>query len=77
MVACKRNHKSIVRYLLEKGADVNLSAPSDLSTLDYAILPGFYEVALMIYERVKDRELRTVPEYEDLSSLNTYRYVDY
>ena len=49
MVACKRNHKEIVRYLLERGADVNLTSSIDFSTIDYAILPGYYEVALMIY----------------------------
>ena len=67
MVTCKRNHKEIVRYLLGRGADVNMSGPNQLTTIDYAILPGFYEVALMLYERVKDKELRTVPEYEDLA----------
>ena len=49
MVACKRNHKEIVRYLLERGADVNLTSSIDFSTIDYAILPGYYEVSLMLY----------------------------
>ena len=77
MVTCKRNHKEIVRYLLGRGADVNLSGPNQLTTIDYAILPGFYEVALMLYERVKDKELRTVPEYEDLATVHQSRYVNF
>ena len=77
MVACKRNHKEIVRYLLGQGADVNLNGPTNLATIDYAILPGHYEVALMLYERIKDKELKSVPEYEDISETNLYRYVNY
>lgn len=60
MVAARRNHLKVVRYLLERGADVNTVAPVGLSTLEYAILPGFYEISLLIYERVKEKQLRPV-----------------
>ena len=63
MVAARRNHVGVVRYLLQKGADVNIIAPIGLSTLEYAILPGFYEIALLLFERVKDKELRSALEF--------------
>jgi hypothetical protein len=33
MAATKRNHLKIVRYLIAKGADVNLVSPGGISTL--------------------------------------------
>lgn len=59
IIAARRNHLELVRYLLERGADVNVVTPVGISTLEYALLPGFYEIALLIYERLKDKELRS------------------
>lgn len=64
LVAARRNHTHIVKYLLERGADVNVVTPVGLSTLEYALLPGFYEISLLIYQRVKDKELRSAEEYQ-------------
>ena len=55
IVSVQRNHKEIIRYLLERGADVNIVSPSGLSAIEYAILPGYYEVALLLYERIKNK----------------------
>ena len=76
-MAARRNQTKIVRYLLEKGVDVNLETPVGLTTLEYALLPGFYEISLLIYERVKDKELRPISEYDDLAQNYHYRYVNY
>jgi ankyrin repeat protein len=76
-VATKRNHKDVVEYLLRQGADPNVSTPAGLTILEHAILPGYYEVALMLYDQVKQKELRSPQEYQDLAGTYNGRYVDY
>jgi len=39
----------MVRYLLARGANVNVVTPVGISTIEFAILPGFYEIAQLIY----------------------------
>ena len=53
--AIKKNKKEIVEYLVNKGADVNFLATTSISVIEYAILPGYYEIALYLYERIKDK----------------------
>ena len=48
-----------MKYLVTKGADVNFMAKTGLSVIEYAILPGYYELALFLFEKVKDKELRS------------------
>lgn len=49
IAAVKRNHIRVVRYLLEHGADYKFMTPHGLSTLEFALLPGYYEIATLIY----------------------------
>jgi ankyrin repeat protein len=44
-----------VRYLLEHGGDFKFMTPYGLSALEFAILPGYYEIAMLIYERTKEK----------------------
>lgn len=76
VAAVKRNHIRIVRYLLGLGADYKFTTPYGLSTLEFAILPGYYEIALLIYERSNEK-MRSPEEYEELGNQYHYRYVNY
>lgn len=55
MGAAKRDHTQIVRYLLTMGADTSKVSACGLLAIEYAILNGFYETALVIYERMKEK----------------------
>lgn len=77
VVAVKRNHLDVVRYLLRFGANVDYVSGIGLTILEYAILPGYYEIALMIYLKCKDKELREVTDYEELAKNYRCRYVNY
>jgi len=41
--------------LLEKGANPDYKTNQDLLVIEYAILQGLYEVALMLYEKMKNK----------------------
>lgn len=74
----KRNHLHIVRYLLEKGANPEYRTNLDLLVIDYAILQGLYEVAIMLYEKMKDRQaIKNHEEYREIAQKYKYRYVNY
>ena len=45
--------------------------------VEYAILGGFYETALTIYERMKNKDLKNFLDYEELGQNFFYRYVNY
>ena len=45
--------------------------------VEYAILGGFYQTALIIYERMKNKELKDFLDYEQLGHSFYYRYVNY
>jgi len=65
IVAVKRNHLKMVRMLLEMGADWRISTPYGLVAIEFAILAGNYEMALLLIERGKT-DIRTAEEYEVL-----------
>ena len=73
----KRNHLHLVRYLLDKGANPEHKTNQGLLVIEYAILQGLYEVALMIYEKIKHKELRNHVEYREIALKHKYRYVNY
>lgn len=77
MGAAKRDHIEIVRYLLTMGADPDKVSGCGLIPVDYAILSGFYEVALVIFERMKGKALKHPLDYEELGFQYNYRYVNY
>lgn len=49
MGAAKRDQIELVRYLLTMGADSDLVSGNGFRAIDYAILAGFYEVALLLF----------------------------
>jgi hypothetical protein len=64
--------------LLEKGANPEYRTNHDLMVIDYAIMQGLYEVALMLYEKMKDRQtLKSHAEYREIAQKYKYRYVNY
>jgi hypothetical protein len=77
IAAVRRNHIRIARYLLEHRADFDFITPYGLTTLDFAILAGYYEIAQLICERTKNKRMRTSEEYEELGIQYNYRYVNY
>ena len=50
MGAAKRDHLEVVRYLLTMNANADFVSGCGLKAVEYAILGGFYEVALIVYE---------------------------
>lgn len=46
----KKNQLEIVKKLIQKGADINHTI-KDLTMLDLAILPGYYDVACYIFAK--------------------------
>ena len=77
MGAAKRDHLAVVRYLLTMNANTDFVSGCELKAVDYAILAGFYEVALPIYEHMKDRELKETHAYQQMGKQFHYRYVNY
>jgi hypothetical protein len=67
----------MVRLLLVFNANPNEVSGSGLKPVDYAILGGFYDIALVIYERMEGQELKEAFEYEMLGTKHHYRYVNY
>jgi hypothetical protein len=49
MGAAKRDKIQIVRYLLTMGANTDLLSSNGMIAVEFAILAGFYETALMIF----------------------------
>lgn len=67
-----------MRMLIEKGADVNAINPKNgLRPIDLAILPGFLDIAKIVYQKTNPKTLRESFEYEDLGKKFQYRYVNY
>lgn len=77
MGASKRDHIQVVRYLLKMGADTEAVSGSGLLPVEYAILSGFYDTALTIFERMKTKELKHPIDYQELGIKFNYRYVNY
>lgn len=77
IAAIKRNHTKVVKYLLQNNADPDYLTGFGLKTIEFAILPGFYEIALLLYEKVKSKDLRSHEEYEQLNEEYRYRYVNF
>ena len=48
-IAIKRNHYEVVKLLIENGADLGHISKASLRVIEYAILPGFYDIACLIY----------------------------
>lgn len=44
----------MIRYLLSCNANADNVSKSGLYPVDYAILAGFYEAALLVYEKMKN-----------------------
>ena len=53
----------MVRYLLSRDADVDIVSGSGLLAVEYAILNGFYETALVLYEKMKNKDLKNALDY--------------
>jgi ankyrin repeat protein len=49
IASAKRNRLELVQYLLSKNSDSAIYSKCALIALDYAILQGFYEVALVLF----------------------------
>ena len=43
------------------------SHDTDLQVIEYAIMGGFYEFAFYLYPVVKDKEMKTPSEYQELA----------
>lgn len=56
-IAVRKNKIEIVTALIERGADVDHYV-KDLSILDLAILPGYFEIANLLYCKSKKREIK-------------------
>jgi hypothetical protein len=64
MGAAKRDHIELVRYLLSMGADPEKVSSCGLIAVEYSLLSGFYETSLVIFERMKKKELKHPLDYE-------------
>lgn len=51
-IAVKRNHRKIVEDLIDAGADLGQVSKIGLRIIEYAILPGFYDICQIIYKRL-------------------------
>jgi hypothetical protein len=67
----------MVRYLLAVDANPDEVSGSGLKPVDYAILAGFYDIALLVYERMNTNDLKDQIDYEVLAQKYKYRYVNY
>lgn len=67
----------MVKLLLNKGANPDYIDKIGYKTIEYAILQGLYEIAYYLLPRLKDKELRTADEYEEIGKKYNYRYVNY
>jgi ankyrin repeat protein len=79
-VAIKRNHIKIVEELIEAGADLGLVSKIGLRVIEYAILPGFYDICQLIYKKLtleQKREIQDPDSYAQLAKKYAYRYVNY
>ena len=63
IIAAKRNHKSIVEFLLANQADARHRNNHNLNDLDYAIIHGNYEIAFKIKSNQSDLILKPLDEY--------------
>ena len=59
------------------GANTDIVSSNELIAVEYAILSGFYETALMIFQKMKGKDLKHPLDYEDLGKKFFYRYVNY
>lgn len=48
----------MVRYLLSVDASPDEVSGSGLKPIDYAILKGFYDIALVIYDKMNEKDLK-------------------
>lgn len=67
----------MVRYLLTMNANPDEVSGSGLKPIDYAVLAGFYDIALVLYERMKNADLKDRLDYEMLADKYQYRYVNF
>ena len=54
----KRKNLNIVKLLIEKGANPNYKNDQELSIIDYAILPGYFNIAAFLYAKIDDKTLK-------------------
>lgn len=66
IIAAKRNWKSIVTFLIEKGADLKHVNNLNLNALDYAVIHGNYEIAFLLKNK-NEVELKVMDTYIDLN----------
>ncbi len=79
-IAIKRNHIKVVAELIEAGADVGHVSKIGLRVIEYAILPGFYDICQLIYKKLtleQKREIQDPDTYIQLGKKYAYRYVNY
>lgn len=77
MGAAKRDQLEVAEYLLKKEADTEKVSNSGFRAIDYAILMGFYEMALLIYQKMKNKEVKDSLEYYNLTVQHKTRYVNF
>lgn len=63
MGAAKRDMAEVIKYLLKAKADPDIISASGLKAVEYAILQGFYDSALILYQAMKEKDLKTEAEY--------------
>lgn len=63
-MAAKRDRLNILKYLIEKGADIDYrNQTTNLQIIEYALLAGFYEIVFYLYPAINDKEFKTPEEY--------------
>lgn len=75
--AVKKEKTELVRYLLVHNANPNALSGCGLRAIDYAIVLGHYNIALLIYGRMSEEDLKSSQEYEILAADFNRRYVNY
>ena len=65
-IAVKRNHAKIVEQLIEAGADIGHVSKIGLRVIEYAILPGFYDICQIVYKKL------TLEQKKEIQDPDTY-----
>lgn len=67
----------MVKHLVKKGANPNYVHSNGLTTLDFAILQGLYEICHCLFPKIDDRELKAPEIFKEIAQQFHYRYVNY
>uniref|UniRef100_A0A1J3JRM9 Uncharacterized protein n=1 Tax=Noccaea caerulescens TaxID=107243 RepID=A0A1J3JRM9_NOCCA len=62
--AVKRNHLQIVKELLDAGADIGHVSKVGLRVIEYAILPGFYDICQLLFKQLTLEQKREIQDPE-------------